>query len=297
MQTRTFGRLQLTLPALDEPGLYLSNVTSLESSRGHVQDFQYTDASLRDLDLADTQLITGRITNLRASRIQLQSVNLHAVELNSCNLGALRWSESKLSRAVFLLPARAGMVPTANDNHSPAGPAVAILSRPEGRLPDCPPQPRSCDSRPSRRAVASATRMLIDFGSSCCICCTSLLYSRIAVGVAMELEPLAQLLAGDDEASVAALDSLRGGASYVVWDGASSAKSLAQVYKRRLLHTRRKGIETLGLERAVQLLDRYDQPVRLGQVKAADRAWTFMLFLTENGGALVACTGVRQRSE
>ncbi|MFE5736169.1 hypothetical protein [Streptomyces celluloflavus] len=74
----------------------------------------------------------------------------------------------------------------------------------------------------------------------------------------------------------------------------SSAKSLAQVYKRRLLHTRRKGIETLGLERAVQILDRYDQAVRLGQVKAADGAWTFMPYLAEDGGALVACTGVRQ---
>ncbi|MFI7104165.1 pentapeptide repeat-containing protein [Streptomyces sp. NPDC050161] len=101
MQTRTFGRLQLTLPALDEPGLYLSNVTSLESGRGHVQDFQYTDASLRALDLADTQLITGRITNLRASRVQLQSVNLHAVDFDSCDLGSVQWSESKLSRAVF----------------------------------------------------------------------------------------------------------------------------------------------------------------------------------------------------
>jgi hypothetical protein len=44
----------------------------------------------------------------------------------------------------------------------------------------------------------------------------------------------------------------------------------------------------------VQLLGRHDQPVRLGQVAAADRSWFFMLFLTADGGALVACTGVRQ---
>lgn len=113
----------------------------------------------------------------------------------------------------------------------------------------------------------------------------------------MERHLLVRLLAGDDEASVAALAALLSGATYVVWDGASPAESHARTYARRLRHTRRKGIETLGLERAVQLLGRHDQAVRLGQVTAADGAWMFMLFLTEDGGALVACTGVRQAGE
>ncbi|MBT2389919.1 hypothetical protein J7E87_10900 [Streptomyces sp. ISL-1] len=110
----------------------------------------------------------------------------------------------------------------------------------------------------------------------------------------MERHLLVRLLAGGDEASVAALAALRGGATYVVWDGTWPAEFHARTYARRLRHTRRKGIETLGLERAVQLLGQHDQPVRLGQVTAADRAWIFMLFLTEDGGALVACTGVRR---
>ncbi|WP_406069373.1 hypothetical protein OG372_16475 [Streptomyces sp. NBC_01020] len=106
---------------------------------------------------------------------------------------------------------------------------------------------------------------------------------------------LAQLLAGDDEASAAALEALREDASYVVWDGAPSADSLARIYGRRLRYTQRAGTHTLGLERAVQLLGRHDRPVRLGQVRAADGTWVFILFLTEDASALVACTGVRQR--
>ncbi|MFJ2394860.1 hypothetical protein ACIOTI_19170 [Streptomyces sp. NPDC087843] len=113
----------------------------------------------------------------------------------------------------------------------------------------------------------------------------------------MERHLLMRLLTGDDEASVAALAALHGGATHVVWDGTPPAEPLARIYARRLRHTRRKGIETLGLDRAVQLLGRHDQPVRLGQVTAVDRAWIFMLFLTEDGGTLVACTGVRQTGE
>lgn len=67
MAIRIFGHATITLPELDEPGLYLSNVDSLDSSRGTVQDFAYGDADLRSLDLAQTQLVTGRIagTDLR----------------------------------------------------------------------------------------------------------------------------------------------------------------------------------------------------------------------------------------
>ncbi|MFD3616814.1 hypothetical protein ACFWWT_16545 [Streptomyces sp. NPDC058676] len=113
----------------------------------------------------------------------------------------------------------------------------------------------------------------------------------------MERNLLVRLLAGDDEASVAARAALLDDAAYVVWDGTCPAEWHARTYARRLRHTRRKGIETLGLERAVRLLGRHDQPVRLGQVTAADGTWLFMLFLAEDGGELVACTGVRQAGE
>ncbi|MGW3956672.1 hypothetical protein ACWEKM_38530 [Streptomyces sp. NPDC004752] len=113
-------------------------------------------------------------------------------------------------------------------------------------------------------------------------------------GAGGRLEQLLQLLGSDDETSVAALAALRAGASYVVWDGTTSAESLAKIYGRRLRHTLQKGIETSGLEQAVQRLARYSRPVRLGQIRAADGPWVFMLFLDQDGDTPVACTGVRQ---
>ncbi|WP_234967517.1 hypothetical protein [Streptomyces collinus] len=110
----------------------------------------------------------------------------------------------------------------------------------------------------------------------------------------VERERLERLLVGGDEASVAALAALRCGGPYMVWDGATSAQSLALVYGRRLRLTRRRGAQTTNLERTVQLLSLHQQPVRLGQIRAADGSCTFMLFLTEDGSRLIACTSVRR---
>ncbi|WEB38781.1 pentapeptide repeat-containing protein [Streptomyces yunnanensis] len=101
MDTITFGRVRLTLPGLDEPGLYLSNVGTLDSPRGMVQDFAYSDADLRSLDITDTQLITGRISGVRSKRTQFEALNLHGVEITRSDLGTIGWSESKLTRVVL----------------------------------------------------------------------------------------------------------------------------------------------------------------------------------------------------
>ncbi|MEU5609762.1 pentapeptide repeat-containing protein [Streptomyces sparsogenes] len=101
MGTRTIRRTSVPLPSLDEPGLYLSHVTSLESSRGRVTEFHYGHADLRALDLADTHLIDGRITGLTTQRARLEKLRVDSVEFTSCDLSSLRWSDSKLSRAVF----------------------------------------------------------------------------------------------------------------------------------------------------------------------------------------------------
>ncbi|MFF0550815.1 pentapeptide repeat-containing protein [Streptomyces sp. NPDC004311] len=98
MATRTFGHATITLPELDEPGLYLSNVDTLDSARGAVQDFAYGDADLRSLDLADAQLITGRIHGIHAKRVEFEGLNLHGVEITGSDFGAARWSDSKLTR-------------------------------------------------------------------------------------------------------------------------------------------------------------------------------------------------------
>lgn len=101
MDSRTFGRVTLTLPGLDEPGLYLSNVQSLEGGRGILQDFHYADADLRALELTDAQLVSGKITGLRAARVHLEQLRLSAVEFDNCDLGSATWLDSKLSRVVF----------------------------------------------------------------------------------------------------------------------------------------------------------------------------------------------------
>ena len=101
MDSRRFGRTSLTLPSLDGPGSYLSNVTTLATGRGSVEDFQYTGERIRDLDLTGTRLITGRITDLQADRVLLKQTQLHSVEIRDCELGTLRCVESKLNRVHF----------------------------------------------------------------------------------------------------------------------------------------------------------------------------------------------------
>ncbi|MGW0884493.1 pentapeptide repeat-containing protein [Streptomyces sp. NPDC002671] len=101
MGTRTIRRTSVTLPSLDEPGLYLSSVTSLEGGRGQVAEFHYGDADLRALDLADTHLIDGRVTGLRTQRTRLDKLRVDSVEFTGCDLSSLHWSDSKVTRAVF----------------------------------------------------------------------------------------------------------------------------------------------------------------------------------------------------
>ena len=105
----------------------------------------------------------------------------------------------------------------------------------------------------------------------------------------MERHVPESLLAGDDEASVMALATLRGGAPYWVADRARPAGAHAGVLDRRLQRMRMRGLEPLGLERAVRLIREHGRPVRTGLIDAADRTWATLLFLTEDGSALVAC--------
>ncbi|MEV6394095.1 pentapeptide repeat-containing protein [Streptomyces sp. NPDC051907] len=101
MASRTFGHIAVTTPDLEEPGLYLSAVATLDSPRGTVQDFTYGDVDLRSLTLTGIRLITGRVTGVRAKQVEFEALNLHGVEIISSDLGSVRWSESKLSRVHF----------------------------------------------------------------------------------------------------------------------------------------------------------------------------------------------------
>lgn len=101
MNARTIRSTSVTLPSLDEPGMYLSNVGSLEGGRGRVERFQFADAELRALDLTDVHLVDGRVTALKAGRARLEGVRVDSVEFVGCDLPTLRWSDSRLSRVVF----------------------------------------------------------------------------------------------------------------------------------------------------------------------------------------------------
>jgi uncharacterized protein YjbI with pentapeptide repeats len=101
MDTRTIRRTSVTLPALNEPGLRLSHVTSLEGGRGRVAEFHYADADLRDLDLSGVHLLDGRITGLKTQRTRLEEVRVESVECTGCELSALQWTGSRISRSVF----------------------------------------------------------------------------------------------------------------------------------------------------------------------------------------------------
>lgn len=114
------------------------------------------------------------------------------------------------------------------------------------------------------------------------------------MGVTMERHVLEQLLAGDDEVSVAALAALRSGATYSVWDTAHPAQQHAGVFARRLQRMRLRGVEPLGLDRMVRLLREHGRPVRGGMIDSADRKWTYLFYFTEDGSALVACARLQR---
>jgi uncharacterized protein YjbI with pentapeptide repeats len=101
MENQAFGRVSVTLPSLNEVGFHLSNGSSLEGGRGTVQDFAYTDADLRTLDLASAHLLSGRVTRLHTQRTQFTDVRVDSVEFADSDLGAARWSDCKVSRVLF----------------------------------------------------------------------------------------------------------------------------------------------------------------------------------------------------
>lgn len=116
--------------------------------------------------------------------------------------------------------------------------------------------------------------------------------SQHTYGGAVERSELARVLAGNAVATTAARLAVSSGASYVVWDGLSSADVLVGIYGRRLRHTLRTGQRTLDLEKAVEQLRRCDQPLLMGQIN--DGEWVFMIFIRADSQTLVACTGVKR---
>ncbi|GHG74625.1 hypothetical protein [Streptomyces griseocarneus] len=111
----------------------------------------------------------------------------------------------------------------------------------------------------------------------------------------MDRAELAGMLGGQTRACEPARAALLDGGEFVVWDGSVPSRQLVDVYAARLRRARRRGTETLALPSTVDILTRLEAvQVRIGCIFSPDRTWAFMLFLADDAGAILACTGVRR---
>ncbi|MDW8805476.1 hypothetical protein P1P68_11985 [Streptomyces scabiei] len=111
----------------------------------------------------------------------------------------------------------------------------------------------------------------------------------------MDRAELAGMLGDQTAACEPARTALLDGDHFVVWDGSVPSHELAGIYAARLRRARKRGTETLALPSTVDILTRLEAAqVRIGCVFSPDRTWAFMLFLADDAGAVLACTGVRR---
>ena len=71
----------------------------VSSLRGSVSGFEFGGLSLRALDVADAALLGGRVRAVRAQQAAMTRVDVRSVEFTGCELGSLRWTGGKVSRA------------------------------------------------------------------------------------------------------------------------------------------------------------------------------------------------------
>lgn len=113
----------------------------------------------------------------------------------------------------------------------------------------------------------------------------------------MERDTLIILLAAEDgDAYESCRDALRAGYDFKDFDGAVPVGALVTTYRRRELHTRTRGIRTLGFVQAVDWLVSAEElgELLIGQVGGARTAWFYQLFLAPDGSRVVACFAVSQ---
>jgi hypothetical protein len=106
---------------------------------------------------------------------------------------------------------------------------------------------------------------------------------------------LVSLLRGDSESEVACRDLIRAGAKCVLHArDPARIDRLIESYSRRLRHAKRAAaMVTVGLEEAIVALGASDEDqVLLGHVDDPADRWHFVLFISLEGTALIASTGV-----
>ena len=97
MKTARYGRLDVVLPGHDDD---LRAVPDL-GRRGNLADFEYVDATVRQLDVDDRRISRGRLRGVEAQRAIFTDASVESVSFVRCSLLSSRWERCSLSRVVF----------------------------------------------------------------------------------------------------------------------------------------------------------------------------------------------------
>ena len=104
---------------------------------------------------------------------------------------------------------------------------------------------------------------------------------------------LAELLVGEGAAASACSSALRDGAELILWQGSAPADRMLAAYRRRHQRALADAAPTVGFPEALERLGRAGADVlQLGQVSGNNPDFLYMIFLTDNPPALVACVGI-----
>jgi hypothetical protein len=113
----------------------------------------------------------------------------------------------------------------------------------------------------------------------------------------MDRDGLAQVLTDAGHAATACRSALKEGAEFILWQGVVPADRMVSAYERREARALADGVPTLGFPEALDRLRRAGrQKLQLGQVTMVDPPYLFMIFLTGDPTALVACVGIDQKA-
>jgi hypothetical protein len=111
----------------------------------------------------------------------------------------------------------------------------------------------------------------------------------------MDRDGLARMLTDAGHAATACRSALQEGADLILWQGVVPADRMVSAYERRQARALADGVPTLGFPEALNRLRHAGrQELQLGQVTMADPPYLFMIFLTGDPIALVACVGIDQ---
>ncbi|WP_189925419.1 hypothetical protein [Kitasatospora xanthocidica] len=105
---------------------------------------------------------------------------------------------------------------------------------------------------------------------------------------------ISAMLEDQTSACAPARDAIAAGAEVMIFPRASPHWMVAGITYKRLRHSSRIGLTTLGLDETVEILYRHrDKQLRTGIITAADRSWFYTVYLDAAGTELLACSGVK----